>query len=76
MKKQQQRDYLSYLLRLWQTGDDENVVWRALLENPFTEERHGFASLQDLFAFLQTRVDAEKHRAEDDRVVSHDQERR
>jgi hypothetical protein len=55
--KKQRRNHLSYLLRMWQTGNEENAVWRALLENPFTRERHGFASLQDLFAFLQARVD-------------------
>ncbi|MCP4539358.1 MAG: hypothetical protein GY832_19655 [Chloroflexi bacterium] len=64
----QQRDHLSYLLRLWQTSGEGDAVWRALLENPFTGERHGFASLQDLFAFLQTRVDAKEYRTEDDRV--------
>ncbi len=53
----QRRNHLSYLLRLWQTGDGENAVWRVLLENPFTGERHGFASPQDLFAFLEARVD-------------------
>ncbi len=44
--------YHAYLLRLWQTGDDEAVEWRAQLEDPRTGERRGFADLNSLFAFL------------------------
>jgi len=44
--------YRAYLLRLWQTGEDETAAWRALLEDPRTGERHGFADLNSLFAFL------------------------
>jgi hypothetical protein len=44
--------YRAYLLRLWQTGEDEAAVWRALLEDPRTGERRGFADLTSLFAFL------------------------
>jgi hypothetical protein len=51
------RGYLSYLLRVWRTGSEGNAVWRASLENPFTRERQGFASLRDLFAFLQVQTD-------------------
>jgi len=53
--------YLSYLLRLWWSDEDE-VVWRASLESPMNGERQGFASLKDLFAFLE---------AQTDNVVSH-----
>ncbi len=46
-----QRPYLSYPLRLWLVqGDDP--VWQASLENPTTAERHGFATLEKLMAFL------------------------
>jgi len=48
----EQRRYHAYLLRLWQTGDDESAVWRALLEDPRTGERRGFADLNSLFVFL------------------------
>jgi hypothetical protein len=48
-----QQCYLSYLLRLWQTSDGGKQVWRASLESPGTGERQGFASLEDLFEFLQ-----------------------
>jgi hypothetical protein len=44
--------YRAYLLRLWQTGEDDAAVWRALLEDPRTGERRGFADLASLFAFL------------------------
>lgn len=81
----QQRRYLSYLLRLWQESadlppdgvppgrvppDGDPPLWRASLEGPSSEELMGFASLADLFAFLecQTRLrspDAQ-HPDEDD----------
>lgn len=48
--------YQSYLLRLWQTRDGEKQVWRASLESPGTGQRHGFASLEELFSFLQVQV--------------------
>jgi hypothetical protein len=40
-----------YLLRLWLVADG-GPVWRATLEDPTTAERHGFSSLERLFAFL------------------------
>ena len=49
--------YLSYLLRLWQTGDGEEQVWRASLQVPGSEERHGFATFQGLVDFLQTQTE-------------------
>jgi hypothetical protein len=50
MEKQQR--YLSYLLRLWQTSEGGQQVWRASLESPGTGRRLGFASLKDLMDFL------------------------
>lgn len=53
-------EYLSYLLRLWRENDGqeaygvEAAVWRASLEGPQAGERRGFASLVDLFAFLES----------------------
>jgi hypothetical protein len=54
----QQKRYLSYLLRLWQeNGGDppggDQPQWRASLEWPRSDKRQGFASLEDLFAFLE-----------------------
>ena len=51
----ERRDYRSYLLRLWRVGTEE-VVWRASLESSHTGEHIGFASLEDLFAFLEKEV--------------------
>jgi len=51
-------DYLSYLLRLWRVGT-EKTTWRASLESPHTGERIGFASLGELFAFLQQQTSDE-----------------
>jgi hypothetical protein len=57
----EKRRYLSYLLRLWQDsgGDlpgDEPAPWRASLEIPQSGDRLGFASLADLFAFLENKT--------------------
>jgi hypothetical protein len=49
----QGRRYLSYLLRLWQTRQEGRLVWRASLESAHTGERRGFASLAELYAFLE-----------------------
>ena len=49
----QQRRYLSYLLRLWQESNGEAPLWRASLERPQSDELQGFASLVELFAFLE-----------------------
>jgi len=50
---ERQQRYLSYLVRLWQTSDGGKQIWRASLESPGTGERKGFASLRDLFDFLE-----------------------
>ena len=52
----QQRRYLSYLLRLWQAQGTDNMVWRASLEGARSSEQAGFATLDDLFAFLRTQT--------------------
>ena len=46
------REYLSYLLRLWQVSEGAEPVWRASLRQAGTEEVVGFAGLEELFAFL------------------------
>ena len=52
MSKEKRR-YISFLLRLWQAESKGDLVWRASLESSRTEERWGFASLDELFAFLR-----------------------
>jgi hypothetical protein len=48
-----QKGYFSYLLRVWQTSNGEESVWSASLEQPGTQERRGFATLDELVRFLQ-----------------------
>jgi len=50
------RDYRAYLLRLWQVQGEGQTTWRAALESAQTGERVGFASLGELFAFLENEV--------------------
>jgi hypothetical protein len=48
------RRYRAYILRLWQAdSDDGQPVRRAALEDARTGERHGFADLARLCAFLE-----------------------
>lgn len=51
-------DYISYLLRVWQTSSEGSVAWRASLESPHSGERIGFADLNKLFAFLRQQTGA------------------
>jgi hypothetical protein len=48
--------YLAYLLRLW--CEDDELAWRATLESARTGERHGFANLAALAAFLSELTEA------------------
>ena len=48
--------YLSYLLRLWLAGSNDQPEWRLVLIDPQTGERRGFASLEALMDYLQTRM--------------------
>jgi hypothetical protein len=51
-----ERRYMAYLLRLWQAQEDEGPRWRASLECAGTAERHTFATLEALFAFLDEKT--------------------
>ena len=50
---EEQQDYLSYLLRLWQVKTGGRAVWRASLECPHTGELQGFADLEALCGYLR-----------------------
>jgi hypothetical protein len=54
---QEQRDYLSYLMRLWREGGGEAAVWRASLKSSHTGEKVGFGSLEELCEFLRRQTD-------------------
>lgn len=52
------RQAISYLLRIWRVSEGEAYRWRALLESPSTGERHGFADLEQLLAYLRAEIAA------------------
>jgi hypothetical protein len=52
------KKYRSYLLRLW-CAETRDPCWRASLEDPHTGKRIGFASLEQLFAFLMEQVEGD-----------------
>jgi hypothetical protein len=54
------RGYLAFLLRLWQVRSEAGSTWRVSLESARSGERLGFASLEELFAFLQRRTAEEE----------------
>lgn len=49
-------DYRAYLLRLWRSGPDGD--WRGSLQSVQTGERHLFADMEALLAFLIEHVTA------------------
>lgn len=46
------RNYLSYLLRIWQTGSSETPTWVASLEDPHTRQVTHFKNLEGLAQYL------------------------
>ena len=59
---QREPQYQSYLLRLWRTG--EGKACRVMLEHVDSHKRHGFADLEDLYAFLREQADGTKEEQE------------
>ena len=55
MTEHAESQYQSYLLRLWRSG--ESKTCRVMLERIDSHERHGFADLEDLCAFLREQAD-------------------
>jgi hypothetical protein len=49
-----QRDYHSYLMRLWREG--AQAPWRVSLQSTATEQLYHFATIEALFAFLAERL--------------------
>ena len=53
--------YRTYLIRCWEERSRDPTlptVWRFSLEDPHTGQRRGFASLQDMVAFLRGEAQA------------------
>jgi hypothetical protein len=46
--------YVSYLLRLWQVQEQEQLAWRASLQDASTGARCGFSDVEALIAFLRS----------------------
>lgn len=57
-ERKSDRNYYSFLLRLWKVDMADNSVWRASLEPVGTKERHGFARLEHLYTFLDEHCQA------------------
>jgi hypothetical protein len=57
--REEEPEYLSYLLRLWCVQRDKGRVWRASLQSTQTRQQVGFSSLEALFEHLwaQTHVE-------------------
>ena len=55
----------SYLLRLWRPNRTANSNWQASLEDTRTNERVGFANLEQLFAFLMALIERDDKRGSD-----------
>ena len=60
-----QREYLSYLLRMWRVDVKERTIWRASLECSHTGEQLGFADLEALCRYL--RVETQEGGGDDTR---------
>jgi hypothetical protein len=56
---EEQRRYLSYLLRLWQIESGGRLVWRASLEDARTGARQGFGTIDALLVFLREQIGEE-----------------
>ncbi len=58
--------YYAYLLRFWR---EHESGWRFSLQDPHTETRRGFATLEELIAFLERQM--ENGQSEDPRSIKH-----
>lgn len=45
--------YMAYMLRMWESANGTQAIWRASLESPHTGERQVFPDLDTLFAYLR-----------------------
>jgi hypothetical protein len=56
MNKSTDQKYRTYLLRIWR-AETPHCGWRASLQDPHTEQRIGFATLEQLFTFLMEQAE-------------------
>jgi hypothetical protein len=57
--------YRSYLLRVWRAGSADAPIWRLLIEDVQSRQRHGFASPEQLAAFLRVLGEARPERRDE-----------
>ncbi len=58
-------NYHAYLLRIWLAqGVGQDVGWQASLQDAIGHRRIGFASLEELFAFLMNEIENNPERGE------------
>jgi hypothetical protein len=50
--------YLTYVMRLWRMETEDGPIWRVVLDNPYSAERRGFATLGELHQFLTEKTGA------------------
>ena len=56
--------YQSYLLRCWEVRSqhpDQPATWRFSLQDPQTEQKRGFADLEELVDFLRFELDQNRN---------------
>jgi hypothetical protein len=56
---EEEKDYRSYLLRLWRAEGRGMAVWRASLRSAQTGRSVAFANLEELFEYLRADTDPE-----------------
>jgi hypothetical protein len=54
---EEEKDYRSYLLRLWRTGSPGKAAWRASLKSVQTGRSVAFANLEELFDYVRAETD-------------------
>jgi len=65
----EEEGYLAYLLRLWPVRNGETMLWRASLESPYSGERHGFADLEAVLAFLKREMQTQEEEKQRTRLL-------
>lgn len=61
---------ISYLLRLWQTTENGESVWRVFLRDVEGSEWQGFADMESLFTFLRSQTSEGELEGESERLFS------
>ena len=51
-----QRQYRSFLVRIWGTAHGDTWTWRASVEDVRTHARWNFATLEQVYAFLEAQT--------------------